>query len=497
MARPLLALDSSKAKTERGWGGYLLSELGLVAIDVVMLRTDMRTAVRQEAVVDEVAGCASLQVPGRPPGEYEEVGRWVVERLINIEQRDRSFRHVVGSMAESIFEAREFPFQILKEVPDEAGQAALIVTDAAINVLVHAIDVDIASEQIAAEAKLEALLKRARITDAARVARNARIQSIRYAKDIRDRMEAMKRNVRAIDWDGQLKETVDTAIAHVAARSEAEAQMQGRVSDLLEVTNDEHKRQQLEELYVLIGDCQQRHSTLVEMLFRVGPEFRLQQDRQVFVAPALHARVHLEDQLLLPVLELPREEALVPLGTFTRAALGPVRPHVMYLPDFFTALAKVTEQQQIEPAAVQTDHEWEQPEGPTRFSAAQHTAVRLLLNCASEQGIRLSELLRQIRIPGAGGTGPGTDELLVLRVQDLFRQVPVAQLAAGEVTVVAIDDGTELDDEVFGGCDFLLLRTQSGPTPEPPPGTEQLTPFPAPRRPADGAAAESMDQENS
>ncbi|MGW0881844.1 hypothetical protein [Streptomyces sp. NPDC002671] len=40
------------------------------------------------------------------------------------------------------------------------GQAALIATDAAITVLVHAIDVDIASEQIAAEAKLKALLKR-------------------------------------------------------------------------------------------------------------------------------------------------------------------------------------------------------------------------------------------------------------------------------------------------------------------------------------------------
>ncbi|MDV9192338.1 hypothetical protein R6L23_29740 [Streptomyces sp. SR27] len=159
VVRPLLALDDSPAKRERGWEGYRLAELALAAIDFVTLRTGARTAVRQEAVVERVAESAALQVPGRAGAEYREVARWLVERLINTERHDRCFRHEIGSVTGDGFVVREFPFQILKDVPDEAGQAALTVTDAAITVLVHAVDVDIASEQIAAEAKLAALLR--------------------------------------------------------------------------------------------------------------------------------------------------------------------------------------------------------------------------------------------------------------------------------------------------------------------------------------------------
>ncbi|MFR9792612.1 hypothetical protein ACL07V_28800 [Streptomyces sp. MB22_4] len=470
VVRPLLALDSSKAKAERGWEGYRLAELALAAIDVVTLRTDMRTAVRQETVVDHVSEFAALQLPGRPAEEYRAVARWVTERLINTEERDRAFRHAIGSVTDEGFQTRMTSFQILKEVPDHVGQAALIATDAAITVLVHAIDVDIASEQIAAEAKLEALLKRARIGEAWQIAHTARLQSIRYAKDIHGRIEAMKRNVRAVDWDTEVKETVDDALEHVRSRSATEQQLKERVDQLLEVTDDAHKRRQLEGLGALIAECMQRHSVLIDMLLKVGPEYRRQQDRQVFVAPTLHARVHMHEQLLQPVMEFSLDACLGPLEAFTRAVLGPQQPRVMYLPDYFEALTRVSESAAGDLVPVAHDDDPGDGAHTAVFSDAQHEAVDVLLGTATAQGVRLSALLGSARLPGPG-TGPesGTDALLAMRVQHLFRQVPVRQLAVGEPVVVAVDDGTELVDERFGGSDFLLIRTQSQPSVPPGP----------------------------
>ncbi|MCX4884666.1 hypothetical protein [Streptomyces sp. NBC_00847] len=495
---PVLALDTSKAKRERGWEHYRMAELALAAIDVVTLRTDMQSAVRQEAVVDHVAEFAALQLPGRADEEYRAVARWVTERLINTEERDRAFRHEIGSVTDHGFETREASFQILKEVPDHVGQAALVATDAAITVLVHAIDVDIASEQVAAEAKLEALLKRARISEAWQIAHRARIQSVRYAKDIRGRIESMQRNVRAVDWDTEVKDTVDEALEHVRSRSEAETQLKERVDQLLEATDDERKRRQLEDLGALIHECWQRHAVLIDMLMKVGPEFRRQQDRQVFVAPALHTRVHLHEQLLQPALELSLDACLGPLEAFTRAVLGPVRPRVMYLPDFFEGLAKVTEQADGELVPVQGERDWSEAEEPAAFTPEQHEAVEALLEAVTEQGARLSSLLAAAR---RSGTEPGpdrgaTDELLAIRVQQLFRLIPVRRLADGAPTVVAIDDGTALIDDHFAGSDFLLVRTQGtaltdGPRTAPTP----LPPMPGPRPPA-GAEAHHFDEES-
>ncbi|MEU2415764.1 hypothetical protein ABZ736_31010 [Streptomyces sp. NPDC013099] len=491
---PLVALDSSKAKKERGWDRYRLAELALAAIDFVTLRTDMTSAVRQDAVVEHVAEFAALQLPERAGEEYRAVARWVTERLINTEERDRAFHHDVGHMTDEGFETRTASFQILKEVPDHVGQAALIATDAAITVLVHAIDVDIASEQIAAEAKLEALLRRSRISEAWQAAQNAQIHSIRYAKDIHGRIESMKRNVRAVDWDTEVKDSVDEALEHVRSRSEAETMQKERVNQLLEATADDRKRRQLQDLAELIHECWKRHAQLIKMLMEVGPEFRRQQDRQVFVAPAIHTRVHLHEQLLQPVLELSLDACLGPLEAFTRAVMGPVRPRVMYLPDYLEGLTQAAEEAGGELVAVQDEHDWTQIDTTSAFGDEQHHAVDALLAAVTDRGVRLSALLESTRQPGPG-TGPdaGADELLTLRVQQLFRLIPVRELTDGEAAVVAVDDGMVLDDQRFGGSDFLLVRTAGTAT-----MAETNTPlpvFPAPRRPP-GPDARPLDQES-
>jgi hypothetical protein len=495
VVRPLLALDDSAVKRERGWEGYRLAEVALTAIDCVTLRIGTRSAVRQEVVVEEAAESAALQMPGRPGGEYREVARWVVERLINTEKHDRCFSHDIGSVTADGFVVKDFPFQILKDVPDEAGQAALTVTDAAITVLVHAVDVDIASEQIAAEAKLEALLKRARISEAWQAARTAHLQSLRYAKELLDRMEEMKRNVRTIDWEADLEGPLKEAQDHVQDRSRVESQMKQQVAQLLEVTEEEHKRQQLESLDALIGDCLQRHSMLIDMLLKVVPEFRHQQDRQIFVAPVVHARVHLRSQLLEPALELSIEDSQRPLEAFVRGVLGPVRPRVMYLPDYFEALMRMPEQDDVELVEVHALEDWAEVPDLPRFDEAQHAEVDRLLASIPGQGIRLSQLLEHARQWGEGrGPDDDTDHLLAMKTAHRFRHVPVAELLRGEEAVIAVDDGTSLDDLAFGGTDFLLMPVRGEPLGD---GVNAGPGAQPPDAPGSGARSTSEDLEPS
>ncbi|WUH97772.1 hypothetical protein OHR68_30285 [Spirillospora sp. NBC_00431] len=464
VARPLLALDASKVKGERGWEDYRLTELALATIDVVALRADLKTAVRQEVIVEEIAEFAEFQVPGRPSAEYHAVARWVIERLINVEDRVREFRYPVGTASEGRFQLIGFPFQILREVPDEAGQPALTVTNEAINVLMHAIDVDVASSQVAAEAKLDALLKRARLPEARQAALDALFQSRRYARDLRDRIEAMKRNVRAVVWS-QVQTEVEEAMEHLDARIDAEGKMQKHVNDLLDAaTDDAHgdqqtSREHLTSLARTIEDCRSRHAALMDMLLQVGAEFRAQQDRQVFVAPSSSVRVHLRNQLLLPILELSVEEALSPLTAFGNALMGTDKPHVMFLPDFFEALADWRETADHEPVPIVLPQEYPPSPEHAVFTPDQETTANDLIGIIDEHGIRLSKLIAQARahdqdlkdLPATG-----TDHLVVLHACSVFRNFPAVDLRRGAPAVIAIDDGTVFDDGVFSGTDLLL-----------------------------------------
>jgi hypothetical protein len=168
----------------------------------------------------------------------------------------------------------------------------------------------------------------------------------------------------------------------------------------------------------------------------------------------------------------------------------------MYLPDYFESLAKVSEHSGGELVPVQSEYDWNDSEAAAAFSGEQHRAVDAVLETVTAHGARLSALLEQARLPGAG-TGPdsGTDELLAMRVQQLFRNIPVLQLAEGRTAVVAIDDGTVLKDERFGGSDLLLIRTSGTaaavePKPEPSP-----PPVPASGRPV-ALDTHDFDQES-
>lgn len=454
VGEPLLELDRVQPRLDRGWEGYRMAELALAAIDAVALRMGIDGGADPDEVEDVLAAFAAVQCPDRPESEHRAVADWIIHRLINPEDRDRAFHHEVGD-AEGGWQVRRFSFQLLRDVQGAGGKALLEASDAAINVLVHALDVDIASEQVAAEAKLRVLLKRGDISQARQAAKNAGYHSQRYVKRVQVQLDAAKRDVASIDWEADVAAVTQDALVHLRERIEEEHALLELARTLQESPLNDEQRADLEELMSVLGACERNHLELSSLIGRVGEEIREQISRQSFAPPDLRGSVHIASQLLDPVMELSLDAATGLLEGFFERVMGPVRPTAFYLPDVLSRLAEPPEETtESGPAEVEPIGDGPASPPPPVFTPMQESAVRAVIESAGEEGIRLSAMLDRIRTVCETESLPtNTDQLLALRVLQLYA-APKDRGGAG--AIAALRDGTKLKDPRFSGDDVLV-----------------------------------------
>ena len=459
VAAPVLDLNRRQAKLERGWGTYQMNELALTAIDSVTLKMDFEAGARPEDVVQDVAELAALQAPGSDTAEHKDVARWVVNCLINVGSVDRAFRHIYGLVIDGSYERREDDFTILQEVPGPTGDVRLRASNEAIAVLVGAVDVDIASEQVAAEAKLEALVKRGKLTDAYRAAHAALRRTIQYGESLRRYLETAQRDIRAVDWSRDIDAVQREALTHIEERIEAEHKIRAYVVDIVENAPEEANRLQAVPLVDVLDECLRRHTGLQAALQRVGAIFRAEQERQTFVAPTVHAHVNVFGQLLTPALPLTLAQSTPLLEGLYTGVISVRRPSVVYLPDLLEALARIDEEAEPEDDRI-AEPELEPAEELDRFDPEQYAALYRLFGGISAEGTRLSDLLVQARTPDAG-TGPDrdTDLLLGLHALGLYACPSLHGTESEASMLIAAHDGTALQDLRFEGSDLVLTRT--------------------------------------
>src|SRR5256885_2766116 len=199
---PLHDLDARKTRLD--WAdasSYQMAEVALQVIDQVTIAMDFDRGAGHEQVVARVRPFVAAQAPDRGEDEHDRVIRWVLDNLINVGSVDRGFRAWYGTFGVAgAYERRAFDFKLLVELAGPDGEVYLRATDEAINVLVGALDTDVESAQIAAEVKLENLIKRGRLSDARLAAEQARYRTVQYAETLRRKLDATRRDVRAVDW---------------------------------------------------------------------------------------------------------------------------------------------------------------------------------------------------------------------------------------------------------------------------------------------------------
>lgn len=463
---PLHDLDARKTRLD--WADasmYQMAEVAFQVIDQVTVAMDFDHGARHDEVVARVLPFVAAQAPDRDQDEHTQVVRWVLDNLINVGSTVRGFRAVYGGFGiTGGYERRAFDFKLLVELAAEDGSVYLRASDEAINVLVGALDTDIESAQIAAEIKLDNLIKRGKLSDAQAAAQQARYRTVQYAESLRRKLEATRRDVRAVDWEQEVPGLIEAALTHIAERYRAENAILDNIRRARDDAEDPVRKRRAAQLVEIVGDCINRHTQLQARLLDANTVFRSEQDRQQFSGPPRRATVDLFGQLLLPTLELPVSDALRPTDRFFAAAAGLAGPLVPRLLDLVQLL--------LTPAAERDDLVTDLPEpdlvpppDPDVFSDEQWAWADQLLDTDSVPR-RLSGLLAAAR-----QRDPGLPRLVVLQVlHAVSPEIGVALRQGDDEVLIAVDDGTALSDAEFGGADLLvggarLTRPGSAATP--------------------------------
>jgi len=340
---PLNDLDSRKSYLEWLDGSvYQMAEIGLHVIDQVTIAMDFDAGADAEQVIARTMPFVAVQGLRRSREEHARVARWVLDSLINVGTVDRGFQRVYGEVdAAGVYVRRRFDFKLLVELSGAAGEIYLRATDEAINVLVGALDTDIESAQVAAEVKLDHLIKRGRLADAKLAAEQARYRTIQLGEALRTTLEATRRDVRAVDWDEAAPALLDSALDHIQDRFTAEDAILRHIADARDEATDPRHKRQAADLVAIVEDCMRRHSQLLLRLQQARALFRAEQDRQLFADPPRREAADLYGQFLRPIMDLPVADAYEPLEAYFRASTGLARPTVVTVNSLVDLLLRI------------------------------------------------------------------------------------------------------------------------------------------------------------
>src|SRR3990172_4734469 len=212
---PLHELQANRGR--RNWDRFDFYDLGLAAIDTVVDHMGFDTGISREELDRALRDEARRFAPDYTERKLAPVLTELVETLI---------RPNVGEYTGALDEVRRrFDFALLTEHEDADGRIYLRATNEAINVLVGGLNTDIESAQVAAEATLEHLIRRKRLDDAARPAREAKIRSVQYAMWVRQVIDETRRDVRRAGWHEDVPEQLAAIREHLIDRMSTEEKL--------------------------------------------------------------------------------------------------------------------------------------------------------------------------------------------------------------------------------------------------------------------------------
>ncbi|MFD9285751.1 hypothetical protein ACFWD7_52830 [Streptomyces mirabilis] len=450
---PLHELDAHKGMIE--WAEaktYLMAEIALYTIDQVAITMDFDTGAGHQHIQERVQRFVARQAPQRPDQEHARITAWVLGSLINLGDVDRAFRRPYGAVdSDGVYRVRTFDFKLIEERRDEAGKLYLRASHEALNVLVGALDTDVESAQVAAEVKLDNLIRRGRLVDAKQVAEQARIRTIQYGGLIRVQLEATKRNVQAVDWREKVPDLLDDALAHVEERVKAERAIAKYMAEARDEAEEPVRKSRAAELVDIVEDCVRRHIKLHSHLIGARDLFQEQQDRQQFSGTPQRQTLDLYGHLLMPALDLPVADASGLADLYFTESSGPV---VRDLPDL-AALVPLL----LRPAPERTRFAGEVPEPDLetlqerkRFTDHQWVLANALLELPDEVRT-LSGLLDE-----AAALDPELVALLAL--QAYGPQTGTALRRGDDRVLLAVHADADLDSQGFEGDDLLLATAR-------------------------------------
>lgn len=297
---PIEELDRTKGNLSGGfWGLYDLRTLAMAAIEWVALALGVSSGASPTTTTSFLVSQAARQQPDRDPEEHHQVAARVLDRLVE----EVTSRYVdLGTTPPT---SRDFAFRLVYEQLSAAGSVHLRVSEQAINVLVHALDLDIADAQEAEEARMQRFVQRGMLGKAGEGAHRSRLRSIQFLERVQSIVRDTASDITAHDWGGKVAEFLDECLTHVADRLQAERELHEMVAERRDFITDGRVRVQANDLIATLADCQFRHSQLHTFLITARKRFRDAQDAAFAADPGADVRYDLADDLIVPLLQTP------------------------------------------------------------------------------------------------------------------------------------------------------------------------------------------------
>lgn len=459
--RPLHELESNKVRLGgQAWAGLNLIELGFHAIDVVALRMDFDAGARHDDVIAAVASLARLQDPTLE--DDLRVGEKVLDGLITGRSTNDAEAHqsTYGTWDKDGYVAKRFDYALVTEHLDAEGELYLRATDAAITVLIGALELDVESAQIAAELRLNELVRRGLLTAAIEEAKRAGYRSIQYQEQLRRQLADARLNTTEPGAMAAVDRLVDHALEHVIDRYKAERSIMANVSSTRDEAADDRVRRRANQLIEQLEDCERRHQRLQRHLQRARGDFREIHAGQLATPPAPPSVVDIERQLLRPLLEAPIGAGDRVASLLTRSMSSPGRMAVPDLDELATGLCEVPIEGHLLGDVVDDDlgDLVDQPSRPPFFPDETWQLTDRILE-EVETPVRLSKLVSEAE--DSDRRGPAA-HLLVLLVANAFDPGLSERLRddAGDdaATLVVAADGTGFESHTVFGDDPWVAR---------------------------------------
>ncbi len=416
-------------------------DIALATIDFVVDHMGFDSGAEPTAVLDFIGGEIANQAPGFDADAIGEAAVVINETLI---RPQRGSYQDAGDPTR-----RPFDFQLLREEPSPEG-VRVAATNEAINVLVGALDTDVASAHSAADAKVASLVNRKRFNEAELAAREARIRSIQYTAEVRRIIADTKLDVRRAGWGDRVPDRLNEILEVLTERTHAESKILEAMRNTRDNAEIEEHSRVAARLVAVVEDCFDRHRDLHNRVMEATETFFSEQERQGFRSDLALRAVDPYSELLAPICAGTVGETADVIERFATLSWGAIPYKVASLDQLLERL--LAEVREITPWAGEVpDEEFDNVFDPRRFTQLARDAADDVF-AEIDEPVRLSELSAQLRSAG----DPEAAELLTY-----FAYAATGfddeVLRSGRPVVAAAPEG-ELDDELFSGPDLVLGR---------------------------------------
>lgn len=454
----LTDIERNKSQLDGGfWHKYDLFNVALAVIDQVALAMGISTGRTWEETIEYAIGQAARQVPEADPGEWQAVAERVVVSLVTTDVE--TVRYLAHTSDGARWLAQRFRLLYVHS-SGEDGAEYLRASEQAINIFVEALDLDIEAAQIANEAQLSALIARGAIESAVQIARHARYRSIQFQERVRRIVADTMIDPDAHDWVADVPALLDSALAHVRERLEAEAVLLDAVAERRFEIDDMARLAAANQLVEILRECRHRHDELHGHLIGARSRLREALDDRFSRAPRAPHRVSLASDLLGPYMARPVIDSVVAAERLL-AAVGGLGmrwwPSLAALTAELCAPARKPDlgEEFVSPEFDERDDEqWWEPYEAT---------VESMLE-AIEEPIRLSQLLARVEtvageVVNDDGEPLDVGLLTAATVHAAHRAwaTHLAGRSAGERMVIAFSTGAVIDTQGIRSSDLLLV----------------------------------------